>query len=350
MSEVLDQDRNHLAKKLQREGTISGICAFLFSIFAILLMLGAVACVIALNFSKEVQLLSILIAAFLGGSVIFAGAGVLLSLVNRRANERLRDVLEQADSAQSFFVGEETLATFGADGIRFHNEEVEISVPYGELRFFSVCLRSRPVSRGKFLVAIEVPLRYLKETDERDAKVLVEADMKDRLIETLKAHGLELTGELPDPAARAKRYSPLKKFRLPDAVKRRHALPILVVGAVAVAVSVPIMIFGPIPAGVLAAALGAFLLARGTLALIVARAPLYLYAEGIYGERADDHSRIFLRWEEIERLWPAENILSVQCAYTVYSLMLPAGAWEYLEKFAPKKCAQEDDFAQISQE
>ncbi len=334
--------RAKTAKKLDRRSTAFAVLGFAFALLIVLFTVGACVCVILLNFASEGELLLILLASFGAAAPLSALGAMLFSKASQRAASVLSDYEERCDSPESFFVGEGTLATFQREALLFHSEKREISVPYADIAFHAVCMRSRPAPEGNFLAVAELPARYLQK-DAGEEKAFVEFEMKDRLLETLARHGLEIEGELPEGNAEKKRYEPMQKFYRPDRAGQRRALLTIVLFSLIILAAVPVMIFWELAFGICLAVFGAVFLVRAAFSYFGARAPLVVYAEGIFGQSTEG-GKIFLRWEDIVTMRPAreEPVLGVKCVCGGYTLTLPDGAWEYLLKFAPKKCGQEE--------
>ena len=108
-------------------------CAFL----AIGCLIGIIVAVMILNFGKSANretLSYILLGSFAGGAAIFGLAAFFLSKALTAAAARELDFRERCDGEESFFVGEGTLMTFEAEGVRLHDERGSkhepVRVPY----------------------------------------------------------------------------------------------------------------------------------------------------------------------------------------------------------------------------
>lgn len=340
------------AKILTHVRRAVSIFAISSAVLAIALLIGAVVLCFLLEFtSVQEELLFILMGSFVAGTLLFAVAAYFLMKAAEAAQKRRNDFLERCDSEASFFVGEGTLATFGEDSLVLHAEGKEpIAVPYGEMRFLSVCTRRAAAERGEWSVVLSIPVRYLTKGKKDDAPVLVQTEMKPRLLAVLKERGLALGGELP-AGEKNRRFKAEKKFFLPHAKKRRNALLLLGAGILLAAACVPLWIFLDETFGAIAGMVGLILLGKGIHSLVRARAMLGIYPEGLFWRDTERTENVFLKWEEIGGLLAEEReglpVLAVHCEYGAYRFPLPAGAWEYLEKRVPALCgSMETDGAQ----
>ena len=118
--------------------------AWTAAILALLLVIGAVVCLVMLGLGDQnFYLLGFLALGGMLGAAALGGVGYALFRAFVRAEDEERDLLERADSEESFTVGEGTLATFTEDALVLHGQDREkrerrIRVPYKEMRFFSV--------------------------------------------------------------------------------------------------------------------------------------------------------------------------------------------------------------------
>ena len=321
-----------------------------FAFCAVGLLIGVVVILFLFEFSSisDGVLVGLLIG-FLAGIVVCSPLAFALSRLSVSLGKRCDDAEERSDSPESFFVGEGTLATFGEDGLVLHSlsSTTSVTVPYGEVRFFSVCTRRAPAEKGTWSVAIEIPARYLSKTSPKGGEppVLIQADLKPRLLEALSRHGLELIGDRPAPKGKNVHFTPLKKFALPNARKRKIALIILGMGAAVAVAGVPAAIFWNLSAGAIFLLLGLFVVVRQTVAYMRARALFVVYKEGVYWRESEGPDRMFLKWEEIERISAEEleregvryPVLTVGCLYGDYRFPRPKGAMEYLAEVFPEK-------------
>lgn len=345
------------ARTLSLRHRLFAALAFAFAILALLLLIGVVVIVFLLEFTSVSDVLLATIAlSFAAGALLCAPAAYLLSRFAMKQEKRCEDFAERCDSPESFFVGEGTLATFGEGGLLLHaaDKEKQTFVPYAEMRFFSVCTRRAPAEKGTWSVVFEIPAHYLRKDGKAKGEppALIQTDSKPRLLATLERYGLELLGEQPEEPGKNVHFTPLKKFALPNAKKRRTALIILGMGAVFAVAGVPVAIFFNVTAGGLIIAVGLFIAIRQTVAYMRARALFAVYKEGIYWRESDGPDRMFLKWEEISRLVPEEverdgeryPVLTARCLYGDYRFPRPRGAIEYLAEVFPEKIENAGSF------
>ena len=195
-----------------------------------------------------------------------------------------------------------------------------------------------------------MPSRYVvKEGKGKDAppRALIQADGKERLYRALEAHGLVLSGERPPRGEKRenRKFAVRAKFLLPDAEKRKRAVIYMsVAGIVTVAGIVVAVIWqDAITIGAILSVFGLFFLGKSAASFVQAKGMVAFCEEGLYwkeGGRAIDE-RIFLKWEEIERVSFQEaqgkRYLKIACAYGNYHLPDVAGVYEYISDFKPEK-------------
>lgn len=316
------------------------------AVFGLLCLCGLVVSLLLLGLKEDgLVLYASLCGGFAGGAAVF---GLLGFFVLRRGvvyAERELDVLERADSEESFFVGEDTLARFKKESLVIKGaQDARAEIPYTEMRFFSVCARTKPCERGEWSVLMEFPARYLDKKSKQDAPpVLIQTNAKERLYTCLKSHALTLEGELPQEGKDTKRYVRMQKFVSPLPEKRKRALIILLVGAAAFCGGIGIAFLQTVIGTVVAFA-GGYALLRGAISLPKARRTLAVYEEGIFLKEPDARESCFLKWGEIVRLRPAEGqngaAIRVECPYGEYEFPRPAGAYEFLREHFPDKCEE----------
>ena len=329
-----------------------------FSRVAVLCLIGLLVAVIVLELRENTpateRLLYILTGSFAVAAVAFACGAFFMGRLAKEANRTELDFRERCDGAESFFVGEGTLVTFGEDGVRLHDEAGEkkpIFVPYRDLTFYSVCTRSKPREKGVWSVVLAMPSRYVvKEGKGKDAppRALIQTDAKERLYRTLEAHAIVLSGETPPRGQTVKniKFTPRAKFLLPDRARRKKSLIFLVVAVLAAVAGVLIAVFWRemLTVGAILSVFGVFFAGRSAFSFAQAKGMVAVYEEGLYwkeGGRASDE-RIFIKWEEIGRVSvetvQGKRYLKIACAYGNYHLPDVAGAYEYLQKARPALC------------
>ncbi len=334
---------------LKRRSKFFSVCFYLFLALAVAGFLGAIVSVIVFEFNRKMSdtLCYILLGGCLGGGAVFGGASYLFSRFLTDTDRVRLDFSERCDGENSFYVGEGTLATFERDSLLLHGDDgnsKKIRVPYSEIRVFSVCTRRAPREKGEWSVVIEIPARYLAKGGkaEKDEKVLVQTDAKERLYRTVQVSGLTLLGEENKPKE-AHKYALKAKFFVPVAEKRRRSLIMAVIGFAVAAAGIPVAIFWNATAGSFLSVIGFFMGIRSVAAYIGAKSVFSAYEEGLYWKDANGE-RIFLKWEEVESVSRTEvngaPLLKVQCIYGAYHLPDISGAYEYLEGFRPEKCGE----------
>lgn len=317
-------------------------------------LLGLIVCLILIGLGKASEtLLTILCCLFPGGIVVFGLAAFGTMRLATALEKKERDCLERADGENSFFVGEGTLATFCETALRIRGaaaggkREKTIAVPYGEMRFFSVCTRRAPKEKGEWSVVLEIPMKYLAKDGKRkqdEPPALIQTDGKPRLYETLKAYNLTLLGEPPIRGG-VKKYKRLRRFVLPDADKRKKAWLIAGLGAALIAGGIAAALCWNTTVGSVVAVVGAYLAIQGGLSYARAKSVFSVYREGIYWKERTQIDNMFLKWEEIVRLSPFERdglpFLKAECLYGAYEYPNVNGAYEYLKEKFPEKCEKE---------
>lgn len=331
------------------------VLTYASAILALACLIGIVVSVLMLNFGARSErkdlILYILSGSFAGGAGLFALCTYLFSKLTSAVSQKELDFRERLDGEESFFVGEGTLLTFGEKGVTLHGEEEEkyesVFVPYEETRYISVCTRRRAKEKGTWCVAIEMPVKYLTKKGEKadDEKVLVQADAKNRLYQTLEKHRLTLLGEKRDGKTEDKKFKAVKKFFLPNDKKRRSAIITLVIGILLAGGSAPLGIYYSAPVGALMGAAGLVFLARGAWGFVRAKAVFGVYEEGVFWRESNGRESLFLKWEDIESVVPEEKngypVLAFKCSYGSYAIPAVKGAYECVKELKEEKCTQE---------
>lgn len=336
---------------LKRTGAFYTVCTVGSAVLAVLLLLGTFITVIVSefrNFANE-TLFYALIGSFAGGAVVFALAAFGSNLLAQRHRKCELDFRERCDGAESFFVGEGTLATFGETGIVIHGEEEggeRVRVPYSEMRFFSVCTRRAPRERGEWSVIFEIPARYLAKegrAPKDGAPALVQTDAKPRLYQTLERHGLECTGER-ESGGKGK-FALRAKFYLPDRSKRKRALITIVAGLVFTVGGALLGVFWQVTVGALVGAVGVLFAVRSLFAYMRAKSMLGVCDEGLWWQDINRVDSVFLKWEEIMSIACEPNngsqFYRVQCAYGAYHFPAVEGSLAVLKELHPEKFGEE---------
>ena len=346
-------------RSLMRAARACEVATLVLSVLSVLCLVGLLVVVIMLelreNSAETERLLYLLTGVFASCAALLAGGAFLCGKLSKESRATALDYRERLDGAESFFVGEGTLLTFGQTGIRLHDEAGEkkaIDVPYSDLTFYSVCTRSRPRESGAWSVVVAMPARYvMREGKERPPRALIQTDGKERLYRAIEAHGETLRGEQPPRGKRTEKHKFTRRtvFLLPDRQRRRRALLWAgIAGMVVVAgVLIAVLLRAWLTIGAIVAVFGAFFAVRSLISFARAKASIAFYDEGLYwreGGRAIDE-RIFLKWEEIERVSletvQGKHYLKLTCAYGNYHLPDIAGVYEALQQTRPALCGEE---------
>ncbi len=335
------------SKKYHLRAKINDGFGWAFIVIALVAMAGLVVCLIMLGLGNEhMFLLGILAGGFAGGALLCGLLGYLLVRKGEALHRLERDALERADGEESFFIGEDTMVTFGEEGISIHNSERAIAVPYGELRFLSVCTRRKPREKGEWSVLIETPASYVvKKAKKGEPPVLIQAEGKERLYRALEKHSLVLLGEKEAQKAQngAQKFTRMQKYDLPDRAKRKRALWFLLLGVLLTGGGVGLMFYmSAIGAPVIV--VGGYIILRAIASYQRGKRVFAVYREGLYLAELSSRDSFFLKWEEVEEIVPAEaekqKILRANCLYGAYDLPRPDGAYEYLKAHFPEKCGK----------
>lgn len=357
----IPQDENLRLKRkkaLTFQRKAEGICALIVAILAVLSLIGALVCLVLTETGERSgnakTLLYILAGSFTGGAVLFALFALWFSKLSQNAYSAELDYRERCDGENSFFVGDGTLATFEENGIRLHAEsggKEEVTVPYSEMRFFSVCARRAPREKGEWSVVIEIPVKYLvkkRQPAEDEKPALVQTDAKERLYRCLEERGLELLGEKESAGSR-KRFVPLKKFIFPEEAARKRALMLIGLGILALGFGIAVALLWQVTVGSIISVVGFFIGGRAVHSYILSKRVLAFYAEGVYWREKASADSVFLKWEEIGTISPDEkngvSLLKIDCAYGAYHFMNKEGVFEYLKENRPEKCGNRFDEA-----
>ena len=327
-------------------------CLLGFAIAAIACLIGLLIAVIMLETGDPAperrSLLYLLTGCFAGGAVLFALASLLFGRAAQEAAKTHLDFLERCCGEECFFVGEGTIASFedGALVIRPEKDfKKTIRIPYAEIKFHSVCTRSRPQERGTWSVVIEMPAHYVMKKGD-SPRALVETDGKERLYRTLERRGLTLRGEKPPRGGEKRRnvrFRARTRFLLPDERRRRRSLISACVGIAVTVAGALVAIFWRdfMFIGILLSVFGVFFAIRSLIGFARARGMLAFYDEGIYWRESGraESDRFFLKWEEligvsVETI-EGKNYIAAECDYGSYHITEVVGALDYLKEFRP---------------
>lgn len=339
-----EEERTKKGAHLSRLCSALGAFTVIFAVGAVVLLLGVLAAVIAAEFKRDASDLCFLLAGvFGGGAVLFCAAAVGFERLSSVTDERVLDYFERCDGAESFFVGEGTLATFRKDSLCIHGDaREEIFVPYAEITAYSVCARKRPREKGAWSVVFEIPARYLlKKEKGGEPPLLVQTAAKPRLFRALEAHSIPLLGERREETAQKVKYTREKKFYLPNKKKQKRELLFLAFGALLLVAGVLLLILVNPTIGSVLICFAVIVGGKAIFSFFRARALFAVYREGIYWRESDSRESVFLKWEEMTSLTAAEEkgypVLRVELPYGRYHFPRAAGVCEYLAEHHPEE-------------
>lgn len=341
-----NKDFSVLEKRYHAKRKTATVFGWIFLALAVAGLIGLIVSLILLGLGKGSETVMFALCGASFAVVVVSGtlAFFFIRLGDKIAEKEL-DCKERSIGENAFGVGEETFAVFCEGKLLIRGKTNEkrlktISVPYTDMRFFSVCVRHTPKEKGEWSVVLEIPVKYLAKDgkgSKDDSPALIQTAAKPRLYECLKQYGLTLLGELPNEG-RTEKFLRKKRFILPDRNKRRRSLlyagagVVLIVGGVIAAVSS--LLNATI--GAIIAVLGFYLAIHGFFGFLKAKSVFAVYREGVYWKDKTFTESVFLKWEEILSYSKEEKegrlYLETQCLYGSYSFPLAAGALEYLEE------------------
>lgn len=321
-------------------------------IIAVLCLIGIIVSLVFIGLNRfDPVLIGCMCGGFVAGAAIFGGLGFLCYRhCEALASEEL-DVLEREDGEHSFYVGEGTLATFERGELRIHSGEGakgrRVIVPYGSIKFYSVCTRRMPREKGEWSVVMEIPAHYLAKGGKprlSDPPALIQTEGKKRLYDTMKEFGLTLIGEQPKEEIENKKFERVTKFYLADTQKRNRALVLILAGLLFIVGGFFSALLWETTIGAVISVVGIYLFIRALIAYVRAKAEFSIYKEGIYYSEPSGIDNAFLKWEEFSDVCIFEQeekqYLRVQCAYGTYDFPMFKGVVEYLVEHYPEKCKE----------
>lgn len=328
-----ERARTRRGARLRRRCGALNACTVVFGILAVVCLLGVLAAVIVSEFKRDAATLCYELAGGLGGgTILFALLAVLFEHLSSREDARTLDYFERCEGEESFFVGDETFATFTERGLRIHGKvKREILVPYGEIKVFSVCSRRRPREEGERSVVFGIPARYLVKEDRGAPPVYVQTDAKPRLFSAIERHGLTVLGEREE--GKKGKFTVEKRFYMPNRRLRRNAL-LLLAGGIVLAVAGVVVLFFQTAVGSVLLCLGAVVAGRAVYAFFRARALFAVYKEGLFFRESEGRDSVFLKWGEIVSLSQASEegypVIKAELPYGTYNFPRAAGAYDYI--------------------
>ncbi|MDE7373104.1 MAG: hypothetical protein K2N18_03480, partial [Clostridia bacterium] len=113
-----------------------------------------------------------------------------------------------------------------------------------------------------------------------------------------------------------------------------------------IAGSGPLGIFVSPTVGALLGAAALVVFVRALISYFKARAVLGVYEEGIYWRESSGKECLFLKWEDIEEVYPEEQngypTIVLKCLYGRYALPAVEGAYDCIKGLQKEKCTGED--------
>ena len=286
--------------------------------------------------------------------LIAALASVGFYRLSEKYESQETDLRERACSENSFFAGDDLLATFGADGVRFHAAldargkiSREVRVPYKDMKIYSIINRRSPRAKGESVVLLEIPTRFFSKgrnkTDD-EAPALVRLDGKERLFHALGQYGAEVLGLRHEPKEK-ETLTPLFTVSVPVKEKRSRAVMGAVGGAVVILVGAALAIWVNLAVGVAVACLGVLFAVRSAVAAVRAKDCFVVYREGFYWKDANRYERMFLYADEVARIGRKEHegkaLVEFDCVYAPYYYADTDGLYDRLKEAFPEKCGEE---------
>lgn len=350
-----------------------------FAVLSVALIVGFLFAIVMLGLGKgDILIFGLLSAGFVVFAAVFAACAYPCYARSDRIAVAELDALEREDDQNSFFVGEGTLATFRKEDLFLHGGEAEketeeddgdfepvkkkrnLSIPYYDIKFFSVCARRAPKEGGKWSVVLQIPARYFNKGAVRDAQpLLIQTDGKPRLYQRLKELGIELSGEpVPKTVEEGtepekekgkpeKKYKRLQKFVLPDQKRKNKALILVAFGVLFLIGGTVAIAFKETSVGSVLLLLGVYIVVRALVAFFRARALFFLYEEGIFYSEPTGVDSVFLKWEEFSAVKPVvrdgKDRMRAQCLYGAYDFPVFPGALEALLSLHPEKKDEETE-------
>lgn len=344
------EERERRAAALRRRRNFCGVCFYTAAAVAIASLVALLVILIVFELQSRTSdpLFAALAGSFGGAVVLFALLAFAFTRLLTAAEFALSDYIERCDSEYSFFVGEGTLAVFEKEGLRLHGDVIlpvrgkrkdnlrEVKIPYRDVRIFAVCTRKRPREKGEWSAVLEIPSRYLNpKTDE---KLLIQADLKERLKRAARERGLLIGGEQANGSPQKFQKKSEEFARDPDA--KKYLLFLILSAAVFCAGIAAAFLWEPSIGAVISVA-GGFFVSRNAFSFAAAKKRIALYEEGLYYR--DKRGGMFFKWEEIEKITrdAEENapVLRLTFAYGDCAIPAVGGAYEEIEKLHPEKIA-----------
>ena len=323
----------------QRKGKVVRILSWIFIGFFIVGLIGLVVSVVGAELSAEADAAIWWICA--GVSFLVILIFIALTLLCFRLGEKYRtaeaDARELADSPESFFVGEKMLASFTQEGLHIHAEAGaegnlrDVTVPYCDVTFYSVRMRTSPRAAGQKTVLLEIPARYLEaDAPDKAQPSLISMDAKERLFRAIEAHGVPLIET--DSGKRPEKLEKVYAVKLRQSGGKGKYISAVLAGAMILA-GILLAVFGACSAG-----RSIYDFARGDGSLIV-------YRQGVYWKERNLYESVYLPWEEIGGVTRTEqeghSFVRFACAYGAFYYPDIDGLYDAIEREFPEKAGRE---------
>ena len=337
----------------QRKGKVVRILSWIFIGFFIVGLIGLVVSVVGAELSAEADAAIWWICA--GVSFLVILIFIALTLLCFRLGEKYRtaeaDARELADSPESFFVGEKMLASFTQEGLHIHAEAGaegnlrDVTVPYCDVTFYSVRMRTSPRAAGQKTVLLEIPARYLEaDAPDKAQPSLISMDAKERLFRAIEAHGVPLIET--DSGKRPEKLEKVYAVKLRQSGGKGKYISAVLAGAMILA-GILLAVFGGAASslGYLLAVFGACSAARSIYDFARGDGSLIVYRQGVYWKERNLYESVYLPWEEIGGVTRTEqeghSFVRFACAYGAFYYPDIDGLYDAIAQEFPEKAGRE---------
>jgi len=339
-------------EKAKQKGAVARGFSWFFLALLVLSLIGLIVCVI-MGEIKNQDIFWFISFGCIGGILLFIGATLLCFKAAEKYRRIETDARERADSEDSYYIGEEYLATFTAAGLNIHGEKKEkkkplqIKIPYAEVRIFTVTVRRSPKAKGEEKVLLEIPSRFVKKggSEGPKEKTLIELEAKERLFATLKKFSLDvIEGSRKDPASRGEKKLSVKLKR---GLGERSGIVNIVFGAALFAAGVLVSIFAKDVAllGYMLAVFGVVVTARGIFNTVAGNGALVVYEGGVYWKEKNRFERSYIPFDDIVTISrlsrESMSFVAFTCAFGTYHYPDLNGLYEGLKQLVPEKIEKE---------
>ncbi len=338
-------------KKAKRRSKVARIATWALIALVVLCFIGLVVAVIMAEVSREdaarVSVCYIISFSCMGGLFVGIGGAVLFFKLGERFRAQEADARERADSEESFFIGEKMLFTFREGEGYIHAEDGSeefraVSVPYSELKFYTVNLRRSPKKKGEKSVLVAIPAYVLskKKADKGAKPTLLMMEHKPRLMDCMQKRGVQLISADDDsPLPKPQKVMHIRSGRSKKPMSLFFGI-VLIVGGILLA------IFGGQMQmiGYLLLVFGIFSSTRGVIGLVRGGSGFTVYEDGIFWKEENRFESMYLRWSELigySRIsHEKQYFVEFSCAYGEYYYPDTEGLYETLVSRFPEKKLQ----------